>query len=287
MAKRTALVIGAGGFTGRHVFQRLLGSREWTPVSAREHAVDILDPDTLRRAVDRVKPDAIINLAAIATLDQNNIPLIYQMNGMAIVEILAMLARIGFQGRFVNASSSLVYGSRTPESIRETQLLLPEHHYAIAKAMADRCCLNYRDVLDVVVARPFNCIGRGHKPDFVVPKIVSHFRERRSTIELGGTTNRRDFVDVRDVAGMYEAVISCARPPPIVNFCSGTASSIEDIIATLTDITGHRIEVSHNPAFMRSVDSPFMCGDNRQLLALPFTYQYLLRDTLAWMLDDK
>lgn len=285
MTKRKALVVGGSGFIGRYVVRNLQASAGWEAVDARPLGLDLLDVASVGRVVDTIRPDAIINLAAVSTLDQSNIPLIYRLNALAIVEVLDWLRKVGFTGRFVNTSSSLVYGMNTPRPLSEDDPLDPVHHYAIAKAAADRCSLNFIGEVDVVVARVFNCIGRDHAASFVVPKIVAHFRDRRPSIELGDTTNRRDFVDVRDLARMYEAVIDAGHAPPVVNFCSGRATSIDDLIGILEVLTRHHLDVVRNPAFMRKTDSPVVCGRNDRLAALGFSCRHELSDTLRWMLD--
>ena len=191
-APKKILVIGARGFTGQYVFQALQEAPDFKPVDSRGLGVDILDLKTFKNAVETTKPDGIINLAAVSTLNLENIPLIYEMNAYAIAKILDYLSKIEFSGRFINASSALVYGSNTPAPIVETAALYPEHHYAIAKSMADQCINLYFPELDSIVARPFNCIGLGHKASFVVPKIVNHFRQKAASITLGTTTVRPD-----------------------------------------------------------------------------------------------
>jgi len=282
--KKPVLIIGSGGFTGRYVFQVLQRSANFLPISGKDAGIDIRKIETVDAAIEKIKPAGIINLAAVSTLDLDNIPLIYEMNAYAIIEILDLLRKKGFTGRFVNASSALVYGSNTPKLICEEHPLDPEHHFAVAKVMADQAMGLYREHIDAIAARPFNCIGLGHKASFVVPKIISHFQKRAEEIVLGTTSVKRDFVDIRDVARMYEAVLNADNPNPILNFCSGRATSIDDIVETLRVITGHPIKVGFDKTLTRAVENPLMCGDNRHLLALPFEYHYSLRDTLSWML---
>ena len=282
--ERSLLIIGAGGFIGRHLFRHIEKAPNWRAIDARQYGLDLLDMDSVRRTLDASKPHDVVNLAAISTLDESDISLIYRLNGLAIVELADYLRRIQFTGRFVNTSSCLVYGMDTPEPVSERHPLEPVHHYAVAKAMADQCLARFVPELDCVSVRPFNVIGRGQKPDFVISKLVTKFRERRPSIVLGDTTNRRDFVDVRDLAAMYEAVLSADRPPPIVNFCSGVATSIDDMVKLLSQATGHQMEVVRDSQLMRSTDNRSMCGDNQVLLGLGFRYRYSLQDTLAWML---
>ena len=284
-AMTRVLLIGSSGFTGRYVGEELRRTPDFEVLDGNAFAIDIRRTETFASAVDRAKPDAIINLAAVSTLSLDDIGDIYEMNGFAVVRMLEHLKRIDFVGRFVNASAAYVYGDCTPEMIREDDCLRPTNHYACAKAMADHTARLYEGELDLVVARPFNCIGIGHGTSFVVPKIISHFRDRLPTIELGAVGNKRDFVDIRDIARMYRAVLAAQSPPAAINFCSGKPVSIADIVAEMVDVTGHPIEIVTNPDFVRTQDNPLMYGDISRLKAIGFEQRYSLKDTLLWMLQ--
>lgn len=286
MNSKTVLVIGAGGFTGRHVMAQL-SSAGWRPVNAREHGLDLTDPASIGRALDSVKPAAVINLAAIATLAVTDRDPIFAVNAFGVLNLLDALQQRKFSGRVITASSAYIYGplqSRAP--IPETQPPRPHNLYACAKVLAESFCTMHADSLDIVVTRPFNAIGRGHRDTFLVPKIVRHFRERAPGIELGNTAVARDYTDVRDLARMYTALLEAKDPPRLLHLCNGKAVSIDDLIATLSALTGHQIAVSVNPAFIRANDVLYQCGATDGLQQLGFEWQYSLRDTLHWMLDE-
>ena len=144
----------------------------------------------------------------------------------------------------------------------------------------------YFDDLPIVMTRPFNYTGRGQGDNFLIPKIVKHFRERAPRLELGNRDVVRDFSDVRDVAGYIVRLLqSDARGLP-VNLCSGTGHSLQWIIDQCRAITGHDLEVATNPAFVRANEIRSLIGSTARLGSLVGPLGPTpLGDTLRWMLE--
>ncbi len=285
---RKILVIGATGFTGRFVMAQLRRQPgKWLPADARDHGLDITDPASIRDCLAATQPDAVINLAAIATLAVNDREQIFGVNAFGVLNLLEALAERHFEGRFITASSAYIYGPlHSDGAIPEDQPPQPHNLYACAKVLAESFCAMYRDRMDIVVTRPFNAIGRGHRDSFLVPKLVRHFRDREPVIELGNVEVARDYTDVRDLARMYELLLEAAAPPRSLHLCNGTATSIRELIRILSELTGHSIEVRVNPDFIRANDVLYQRGASDRLQNLGFTWQHELRDTLRWMLAE-
>lgn len=284
--KNKVLILGAEGFTGGYLVSAVQSSDRWTPISGRAVGVDLLDIRTFESALESVRPSAIINLAAISDPRSQDIVRMYDVNGLSVVRMLEALEQSSFTGKFITASSALVYGQPSVEVIDENQPTQPRHHYGLSKVISELACEQYMDRLDIIVTRPFNCIGHAQSPDYIVPKIISHFAEKRPAIQLGNIDVERDFVDIRDVANMYLAILNDGKPGQILNLCSGKSTSIRTIIAKLKDISGHSIDLQTNTNLVRKDDAAIICGDNRKLLSLPFEYQFTLDNTLNWMFTE-
>ena len=247
----------------------------------------MVEIDSFRAAVDKIKPDIIINLAAISDLDKYPLTKIYDTNAFSIVRILDFFLEINFQGRFINTSSSLIYSTLNESLYLEEAVLKPRHHYSCAKAMVDNMFSVLGRELDLLSVRPFNCIGLGQSSRYVVPKIVKHFKSRYAHIELGSIDNKRDFVDVRDIARMYESV--CYNRPNnsnAINFCSGVGTTVRDIIEEMERLTKHSITINSASNLRRPDDDYHSVGDVRNLRAIGFTPKYNLLDTLSWVLGN-
>ncbi|WP_137984288.1 GDP-mannose 4,6-dehydratase, partial [Pseudomonas viridiflava] len=84
--------------------------------------------------------------------------------------------------------------------------------------------------LPLVITRPFNYTGVGQAENFLLPKIVSHFTQRESTIELGNLDVWRDFSDVRAVTSAYRGLLEARPLGKTLNVCSGVTHSLREVI---------------------------------------------------------
>lgn len=273
-------VTGASGFTGRFVVDELTrrGAKS-VPLEA-----DLCDAEGLDRAVRELEFDCLVHLAAQAFVDTSDWAGFYRVNQIGTFNLLDAIARAKPGTRCVVASSAQIYGPGAEGLIAEDAPSNPGNHYALSKWAMERGTGMWRDRLEIVITRPFNYTGVGQSVDYLVPKIVDHFRRKAASIQLGNLWVKRDFGDVRSVAEVYAGLALADAPPPLVNICSGHVSSIDDIVATLTALSGHDVHVETNPAFVRKNDVETLGGDDSILrAALPGWQSRKLRDTLQWM----
>ncbi|MNN07322.1 GDP-6-deoxy-D-talose 4-dehydrogenase [compost metagenome] len=121
-----------------------------------------------------------------------------------------------------------------------------------------------------------------------MPKIVSHFRRKADTIELGNLDVWRDFSDVRAVVKAYRGLIEARPLGQTVNVSSGQTYSLREVIGKCSAITGHHLDVQVNPAFVRANEVKTLCGNNGKLRELVPGWQTpSLDETLGWMLADQ
>lgn len=283
------LLTGRNGFTAHYIAAEFEASGHEVfgldqTRGAEKIPVNLLDGDAVCAAVDGIAPDVVIHLAAIAFVAHGDVDAIYRVNVVGTRNLLEALAAAPVQPRLVVlASSANIYGNVDGEPITEATPPAPVNDYAVSKLAMEYMAKLWMDRLPIVIVRPFNYTGVGQSTQFLVPKIVDHFRRKARVIELGNTTVARDFSDVRDVSRAYLAIVRAAPVGKVLNICSGIGCSLDDVLGMMAEIAGYRIQVRVNPAFVRSSDVARLVGSPARLAALTgWKAQYPLMQTLAW-----
>jgi nucleoside-diphosphate-sugar epimerase len=74
-------------------------------------------------------------------------------------------------------------------------------------------------------------------------------------------------------------------PGEVYNVCSGQPYTLQHVIGLLSGITGHTMDVTVNPAFVRANEVHRLCGSPDKLLGCIGKRQnFSLAKTLEWML---
>ena len=295
-AGKRALITGSAGFTGRYVVQELRAAGYQVhgivaPGSAAgmdEFSVDLNDRAGLAAVVQQVQPDVVVHLAAIAFVGHGDAEQIYRVNVAGTRNLLEALAGLAQRPAAVLlASSANIYGNTDVGVIGEEVPAAPANDYAVSKLAMEYMARLWGDRLPLIIARPFNYTGVGQDENFLLPKIVAHFRRREARIELGNLHVWRDFSDVRMVASSYRRLLAAPATTTagrVFNICSGNAHSLGEVLDLMADIAGYRIDVHVNPAFVRANEVVRLVGDNRRLAGVIGPIDPVpLADTLRWM----
>lgn len=279
------LVTGLDGFTGRYVQQEL-----------EEHGhhvvglkADLTDSKGIEQEVQSIQPEAVIHLAAMSFIVHGDASAFYRVNLIGTRNLLEALAIHAPNLQCVLlASSANIYGNTTEGVIDETVTPSPVNDYAVSKLSMEYMARLWMDKLPIVITRPFNYTGVGQSTNFLLPKIVDHFRRGESEIELGNLDVARDFSDVRTVAGVYRKLVESGATGEVFNICSGEAFSLSDVLSMMAEIAGYAIKVKVNPAFVRASEVKCLVGSADKLASrIGWQDRISLRSTLEWMYAEK
>ena len=293
MPKRV-LVTGSEGFTGRYVCKEFADSgwEVWRAGlqlksgKSRYLSIDLRSPKTLKLIADAAKPNVVVHLAAKAFVAGNDPADFYETNLLGTRQLLEALSKAAHPPSCtILASSANVYGNSDHKILNELSTTAPANDYAVSKLAMEYLAQTYMGKLNIVITRPFNYSGVGQDLRYLIPKIVMHFKSRAPLIELGNVDVARDFSDVRDVARIYRLLAEAQPTGETVNLCSGQATTLKACIAIASRITGHKIEVKVNPAFVRANEIKSLVGCRNKLDSIvSIGRQHAIQDTLQWML---
>ena len=266
------LLTGAGGLLGRNVVDAW-DVRAGTLVAVgRRHDgrdVDLTRPQDARAVVERVRPDVVLHLAGGPHPDVLEL---YARNVLTSVHVLEAVAATSATTHVVLAGSAAEYGAGSPDPIPEDAPLAPLSEYGRAKVAQTRLAqaVAARDGLSVTVLRPFNVVA----PDLPASSALGNIRrqllagtgERRSVV-CGRTDVRRDFVAADAVAA---AMVTLVADPPggVLNLCSGTATSVGDVLQAMCRQLRVEALVELDPALASLPAGDQVVGDPRRLREL-------------------
>ena len=145
---------------------------------------------------------------------------------------------------------------------------------------------SYFEKLPIIVTRPFNYTGVGQAENFLIPKIVKHFKEKKEVIELGNLDVSREFNDVSFVCDTYEKLLKCEKVSGTVNICSGRGIKLLEVIDMMNERAGYSIDVKVNPAFVRKDEIKSLTGSPKKLFnMIGSVEQCSFRETLKKMYE--
>ncbi|MCC6237600.1 MAG: NAD-dependent epimerase/dehydratase family protein [Dehalococcoidia bacterium] len=229
-ASGRALVTGAAGFVGGHLWRRLLAdgveavgldmvaSRRGIPEGARFLEVDLRDGEAVRRAIEDVRPAVVYHLAAQASVVISMRDPVGDVQANVIASIqLAQAAMAAGTGRFVFFSTGgALFGAPEVIPIGEDYPARPESVYGASKLATERylAIVTNDSGMQLSVVRPGNIYGPWQDPHGEAG-VVAIFAQRMLAGEpctiYGDGSQLRDYVYVEDVvdaavrAAQYEA----------------------------------------------------------------------------------
>jgi len=277
------LLTGARGFTGCQFIRSAAAAGH----EIIELKTDLTDAAAVAREVASLEFESVVHLAAISFVGHSDDRAFYDVNLFGSLNLLdALKASPRPLGKVLVASSANVYGNCERSPISEDQMPAPVNHYAASKLAMEFMATARAEGMPLVLTRPFNYTGPGQAPQFVIPKLVDHFRRRAPSVSMGNLDVEREYNDVRFVCEAYLRLLQAPAAQGTYNVCTGVTYSFGAVLGMLHALTGHSIDVQIDETLVRTNEVHRLCGDPARLRAavgpLP---AYQLEDTLSWMLS--
>lgn len=275
------LITGSNGFTGGYLTS-CLTDLGFTVLGLKSNLMDFF---SLSKEIALIKPKVIFHLGAISHTTLKNYKKYYEINLLGTRNLLETLQGNSNLKQVFVISSASIYGNGHQLPIKEDFTPNPDSDYAVSKLASELVAKLFMEKLPITILRPFNYTGIGQDKNFVIPKIINHFKKRKSHIELGNINVEREFNDVRNVVNLYSKLIMKVPTRGIFNICTGKSFSIKEIIEKCEMITGHRIKIKFNNTLIRFNDCDKLVGNGDHLKEFVNpNLLYNIDETLHWML---
>lgn len=268
-----ALVTGASGFVGRYLCAFL--AEEGDDVVAADSECDVTDQSQVTALLSQHRLDVVYHLAARTHVGESfEDPVGYtKVNVVGTKNVLDAVRASNPEALTVLVSSSDVYGAVASSDlpVNEVHRVTPVSPYATSKLEAEHLAHEVSRTRHqrVIIARPFNHIGPGQAPTFVVPALATRLLEAAragaASVPVGDLSTRRDFTDVRDVVRAYRLLAQHGRVGETYNIASGHDTGIDDIAEQLRATLAPDVAFVRDERLVRPIEVPVLRGDVTKL----------------------
>ena len=298
---KRVFVTGGAGYIGSHVvkalgeagyevctYDNLSSGNRWAVLHGELVEGDLADRETLKRALQEFRPDAVIHFAAFIEVGESVAkPLkYYRNNTVNALILLETLRELGID-HFIFSSTAAVYGTPEKIPVAEGDPLLPINPYGASKMMTERLLADLSDADDAfryVALRYFNVAGADGKgrigqayanATHLITRALKTAKGEYPQLQVFGTdyptpdgTGIRDYIHVDDLAAAHlEALryLEKGGDSRIFNCGYGHGYSVREVIAVAKQVTGIDFKVEDVPR--RAGDPAALIADNRRILA--------------------
>jgi UDP-arabinose 4-epimerase len=293
------LVIGGAGYIGSHtaralkraghdviVFDNFSTGFEFLAAGFDLINGDVLDRAALARVLPRV--DAVMHFAAHAYVGESGTnPRKYFRNNVEGGLSLLNAALDGRVKKIIFSSSCAVYGVPAKIPIEEDTPRQPVNPYGVTKLFFEQALEAYDHAYGFRYAslRYFNAagadesgeIGELHDPEtHLIPLALSAAAGQGPALQVFGTdyptadgTCIRDYIHVNDLATAHVKALehlAAGKESFVVNVGTGKGHSVQEVIATVEEVTGSRVPREMRPR--RPGDPPALVANPRKAEAL-------------------
>lgn len=298
------LITGCNGFVARYLIKELKDSNKHfilygcdkdrnvnDGLEIEYYKCNISKKEDVNKIIRSTEPDFIYHLAAVSNpIKAEQDPLLtYEVNLFGTLNILEYSRLLNKQVKILIIGSSECYGQITSrDRVHENHSCSPVNHYGISKYLSEKIALKYNNYenLDIFCTRSFNHSGPGQREGFV----LIDFTKQIADIELGRKEPKlfvgnlevvRDFLDVRDVVRAYVTIMYKGTYGGVYNVCSGEGVFLSNILNYLIGLIGRKdVKILKSKQKIRSIDNPYVVGDNSKLKSLGWDKKWKIEDTL-------
>jgi len=231
---------------------------------------DLTDQSSLDSVIQAVQPNEVYNLAAqsFVPVSWNQPVLTGDVTGLGVIRILEAIRKHRPQAKFLQASSSEMFGKvrETPQT--EKTPFYPRSPYGVAKVFGHYITVNYRESYGLFAcsAIAFNHESPRRGLEFVTRKVTHQVAKIKcglaKKLMMGNLDAKRDWGFAGDYVRAMWMMLQETEPDDYV-LATGKTHSIRDLLEVAFGAVGLDWEqyVGIDPKLIRPAEVDFLRGD--------------------------
>ncbi len=248
----------------------------------------VFEQDRLFELFDRVKPQVIVNYAALAyATSWEHSFRYYETNVTALAKMVDYVSKRDYLERWIQIGSSEIYGSND-HPVSEDAPLTPTSPYAVSKMAGDLHLLTYVSVVDfpMNILRPSNAYAEGQQPYRILPRAVIAGVSGGKVPLQGGGTVRKSYMHAEDVASAVNLIVEKAPPGRVYNCGPAEPQSIRSLVEEVSRQLGIPFEALCDVApGRRGEDATYWLDSSRITSELGWQPRVTLEEGVARMIE--
>lgn len=260
------LVIGGNGFIGSHLVDSLVSrghtvavfdlfdstDHRWTAQGVETIAGDFLNTGDVERAVQNM--DVVVHM--LSTTDpaksEEDPTLDVRTNILSSISLFQKCAEAGVSHVFFPSSGGAIYGSQNRSVFSEESPTFPISPYAIGKLAIENYLGYFARKYGLTstifrISNPYGTRQNPRKRQGIIPIFLRQIMKGEPVAVMGDGTMVRDYIYVNDVAEIMAEMITGSPRHNLYNLGSGVATSVNEIVNVVAQVTGVQPEIVRLP----------------------------------------
>lgn len=261
----SAVVIGANGFIGSHLVDRLSedgfevtafdrfssGKASFTS-DARLLKGDFLNLDDIRQAVEGQQlVFHFLSTSTPATAERDP-SFDVRTNVLQSIELMKFAAESGVEHVYFASTGGAIYGNNGRDICSELDPTFPVSPYSIGKLTVENYLRYFNAFFGLQsttfrISNPFGTRQHLDRKQGLVPIALRQIALGQPVVQLGDGSMVRDYIYVEDLVEMISTVVDRGGSHDLYNLGSGEGRSVAAVLQTIREITGSDFEILVKP----------------------------------------
>lgn len=256
---------------------------------------DLTDQSSLDHAIQQVQPEEVYNLAAqsFVPVSWNQPVLTADVTGLGVLRVLESLRKHSPKAKFLQASSSEMFGKVVESPQTEKTRFHPRSPYGVAKVFGHHIAVNYRESYKLFACSSicFNHESPRRGGEFVTRKVTQHVAKIKlglaNKLKMGNLDAQRDWGFAGDYTRAMWMILQQPEPDDFV-ISTGQTHSVQELLEVAFSRAGldWKKYVEIDPKLVRPAEVDYLCGDSSKARKiLGWTPKVGFKELIEMMVD--